>query len=358
MAKTETKYLIPYKKLLENFRKDKIPNNILISVKEKVLLDELISVICENFGGKNFNTKDNLISFSAEDKQMDNVLNECSNIGLFSEKKVVVLKNVKKLLKDAKLSLIDYLKRSNPDSCLIMVSSDEELVVEKIFLFDPKAVTESSAENKRTVDNSVKIFQVGEFSEQEIIKWIEDKFQGYKISSDTVKHFLQFTNYSFDEILSEIEKLKTFCWFTKEVTTDSVNLCNGISRDFNETDFIKAITERKMGDALKIYDHISLKKDSEVYLVFLMNTAFITINKLFDPNTAKLDGFMLKKELKLWFPDQEQLIPFYRNFRRSISQEKLRSAFDHIYTTDKLLKTSGGDKKTMMTNLIKNICSL
>ncbi|MBK8551113.1 MAG: hypothetical protein IPL53_08680 [Ignavibacteria bacterium] len=102
MTKSETKYSISYKNLLEKFQQGKVSNNILLSIREKVLLDDLINVICKNFVGRNFDAGNNLISFSAEDKQMDNVLNECSNIGLFSEKKVVVLKNVKKVLKDAK----------------------------------------------------------------------------------------------------------------------------------------------------------------------------------------------------------------------------------------------------------------
>jgi DNA polymerase III delta subunit len=123
-------------------------------------------------------------------------------------------------------------------------------------------------------------------------------------------------------------------------------------------DFIIAITERKPETALKIYDHISLKKDSEVYLVFLMSMAFMAINKLLDPNVAKLSGFYLKKELKLWFPEQEKLIPYYKNFGKSIELEKIQEAFDYIYSTDKLLKSSGGNRKTMMIALINNICSL
>lgn len=357
MPKTDSKYSVPYKSIVDAFQKGIIPNNILISIKEKVLLDELIEIICSSFGGKNFNTADNLISFNAEDKQMENVLNECSNTGLFSDRKIIVLKNVKKLPKDSKLSLIDYLKRSNPDSCLVMVSSDEEFAPEKIFLYDTKSASEASAENKRTIEKNVKIFQVGEFTETEIIQWMEEKFDGYKISRDTLKHFLQFTNNSFDEILSEIEKLKTFSLLKKEVTTDSVNLCNGIAKDFNEIDFMKAIAERKMDKALRIYDHISLKKDSEVYLVFLMNNAFIAINKLFDPNITRLDGFMLKKELKLWY-EQEKLIPYYREYRNSIQPEKIALAFDLIFRADKLLKTSGGNRRTLMITLIKNICSL
>ena len=84
----------------------------------------------------------------------------------------------------------------------------------------------------------------------------------------------------------------------------------------------------------------------------------MSINKLMDPNSVKLKEWDLKRELKLWFPDQEKLIPYYRSFGKSIQQDQIRSAFEYIYATDKLLKTSGGDRKTVMVSLINNICSL
>lgn len=358
MAKSDPKYLISYRNLTGILQKEIPSNNILLSLKDKVLSDELIKIICEKFTGKNFNPDNHLIIFSAEDKQIENLINECSNTGLFSEKKVVVLRNVKKLLKDAKLSLLDYLKRPNPDTCLIMISSDDKFETDKIFLFDTKNSSENAKENKKIIDNGVKIFEVSEFSDSEIINWMEEKFEGYKISKDTIKYFLQFTNHSLDEILSEIEKLKTYCYFSKEVTIDSVNLCIGIAKDFNETDFIKAVLEHQSEKALKIYSQISLKKDAEVFLIFLLNSAFIVINKLFDPAAAKLEGFSLKRELKLWFPDQEKLIPYYKNFGSLIGTEKIKTAFEYIYSTDKKLKTSGADKNTTMTALINNICNL
>jgi hypothetical protein len=89
-----------------------------------------------------------------------------------------------------------------------------------------------------------------------------------------------------------------------------------------------------------------------------MSTAFMAINKLLDPNVAKLDGYLLKKELKLWFPEQEQLMPYYKNYGKSIELKKIETAFDYIYSTDKLLKSSGGNRKTMMISLVNNICSL
>ncbi len=357
MPKTETKYLTSYKTLLDTFQTEDIPNNIVLSLNEKILLDDLIKIVCRKFIGKNFDERNNLISFNAEDKMMESVLNECSNIGLFSEKKVVVLKNVKKLLKDSKLSLLSYLERFNPDTCLLMVATDEILDVDKIFSLDLKEES-GGKDHRKIIDKNVKIYQVGAFTESEMIKWVKKKFEGFTITEDTIKHFLQFTNYSFDEIISEIEKLQTFCYFSNEITKDSVNLCNGIARDFNETDFIKAVIERKKEVALRIYSQISMKKDVEIFLIFLLSSAFVTINKLFDANVSRLQGWQLKKELKLWFPDQEKLLPLYKSFRESINREKIGSAFEYIFTTDKLLKTSGGNKRTMITSLIDNICNL
>lgn len=367
MAKVETKYLTSYKSLKDSLLKEKIPNNILLSINEKVLLDDIVKIICEKFGGKNFDVKNNLISFNAEDRQNENILNECSNTGLFAERKVVVLKNVKKLLKAGKLSLIDYIIKYNPDTCLIMTSNDDEFSVEKIFLLDAKASAKSKDSDdeptspktsKKDIENNVKIFQISGFTENEIVSWVEEKFDDYKISKDTIRYFLQFSNNALDETLSEIEKLKTFCYNTKEITPEAVNLCNGIAKEFDESDFIKAIMEKKTETAMKIYDFISLKKDSEVYLVILLSTAFIAVNKLSDPGVFRLDGFMLKKELKLWNPAMDKLIPYYKNYRKSIDSEKMRIAFDQIHSADKSLKSTGGDKKMIMSRLINNICNL
>ncbi len=105
MAKVDKKNLTSFNKLAGELQKGFIPNKILIALKEKVLTDDLIKIIGKRFVGKNYNTKNNLISFSGDDKIIENLLNECSNFGLFSEKKVVVLRNVKKLFKDEKLAV-------------------------------------------------------------------------------------------------------------------------------------------------------------------------------------------------------------------------------------------------------------
>lgn len=357
MAKAENKYLVSFKALKEKIWKEEIPNNILISTGEKILFDEILKIICLRFVGKEFNEKMNLISFSADEKAIENILNECSNTGLFSEKKVVVIKNVKKFLKNEKLAVIDYLKRPNSDTCLVMETSGEEFNPSKIFLYDTKDGNEFAVVNKNTVESNVKIYEISQLSETELIEWIKNRFEDYKISENTIKHFLQFSNYSPDEIYTEIEKLKTYCFQTREVTIDAVNLCNGIAKDFNESDFIKAVIERDNEKAYEIYNSISLKKDVEVFLVFLLNSSFIAISKLFDPAAKGMNDWDIKRTLKLWFPDQDKLIPLYKKFRDSSDTERVSKVINHIFNTDKMLKTSGGNKKNIMAELIYNICN-
>ncbi|MDZ4710994.1 MAG: DNA polymerase III subunit delta [bacterium] len=358
MAKKIVKYDISYKSLLETFQKKPAPNNILLSVKEKVLIDEMIRVIYQKFLSKESASSNDVVHFNADDRNIEAVINECSNLGLFSERKIVVLRNVKKLLKDAKLSLLDYLKKPNPDVCLVMIASGEDFEPDKIFLYDAKAATDTASENKRIIEANVDIFYISEFSEEELIRWTEEKFDGYKITKDTIKHFLQFSNFSFDEIQSEIEKLKTFCFFTKEITNDSVNICNGIAREFSESDFISAILKRNIEHAIRIYSQISLKKDVEIFLLFLLNSAFIIVYKLFDPEVARLQGFNLKRELKLWFDDQERMLPAYKSYRDSIDADKIIVIFDILYKADKNFKSSGSDRQTTMISLINKICNL
>ncbi|MBS1516694.1 MAG: hypothetical protein JSS91_01255 [Bacteroidetes bacterium] len=361
MAKTSSNILSPksisYRKLLESAEKIAEKNNLLIFVRDKILSDEIVDRFYDIFTDTNPDRKNHIIYFNADDKVIENILNECSNSGLFAERKVVVVRNVKKFLKNEKAALTDYIKRSNPDTFLILISNDEEADTEKIFAAE-SINSKDDTEGLKTFSGKINILKPDEFSENELAEWLIRKFDGYKISEDTVRHLLKFSNYSPEELNSEVEKLKTFCYTTKEITNDSVNLCNGIAKDFSESDFIKAVLLKNSELAVKIYRKISLKKDVEVYLIFLLSSAFTAVYKLRDPSSAKLNDFSLKRELKIWSAEQYELLPLYRKFASSSSDEKIKTIFGNIYDTDILLKSSGGNKFTKMYTLISNICSV
>lgn len=359
MAKTTSNFLtlkkISFNDLNSNAVKYIEKNNLLLFIKDKLLSDEITDSLYNAFTNNNPDRKNHLIHFNADDKVIENILNECSNTGLFSDKKVVVIRNAKKFLKNEKIAIAEYIKRPNPDTLLILISNDDETDPDKIFAAD-SIMSGGDPSGIKSFTDKIHILKTDEFSEDELISWVIQKFDGIKITEETVRHLLNFSNYSPEELNSEIEKLKTFCYSTGEVTADSVNLCNGIEKDFIEADFIKAILLGNVTLAVKIYRKISLKKDVEVYLVFLLNSAFTAIYKLKDPSSAGLNEFSLKRELKIWSKEQFELLPVYRKIAAATSQDKIKSIFKNIYYADISLKSSGGNRFTKMFSLINNIC--
>jgi DNA polymerase III subunit delta len=339
---------IKYSALLDKAKSGKIPNNIFLVLNEKILLEELLITIGEKFIGKSFDPKQNIRKFFSNDKQIEDVINECSNLGFFTERKIVLFRiekrpGVKGLSKDDKLALINYFKNPNPDTILILHVLDSEYTLSN---FD-----ELKSEN-------VTFYIKEETTPEEIIFWAKDKMDGYEISEDALMQLLRYVNPSFDEVYTELEKLKAYSLITKKITIEDINLCVGLTRDFNENDFIAAVMSRDINKALRIYDLLSLREEIEIRLVSYLVSAFIAIYKMFDPKIKEYQGYNLNRELKLWGKNAEKMKGIYEDYKSATNELKIMKAFDYIYRADKAFKTSSPDKRAIFTTLVSNLASL
>jgi DNA polymerase-3 subunit delta len=345
-----------YKVSFKAFKKSalsELPTVMLLFLSEKVLFDEFLSELLNTFIGKNFNPKVNLQSFFADETSIDEVINECSNMSFLSDKKIILYKLVKKtgvrgISKEAKEGFINYAKNPNPDNILILLNG------EKAYSFT----------NFEDFENTgIKIYTVSTDSEQDIADWCRDKLKGYEIDNETILHLLQFVNPSYDEISSELEKLKTFCIDSKKVTPDDVNLCVGMTKDFNENNLFESILKRNFEKAIGIYDNMSSKTTAssmevELRFVAYMNNLFISLHKMQDPAIVNMpEGFDLFRELKLW-NDGPRMYRLYKSYIKDLNILKIKKAFDYIYQTDKTLKFTEKDKRLVINNLIHNLVNL
>lgn len=350
MAKSNQgkEYLIKYSDLLAKAKSGKLPQNIFLFLNEKSLLEELLSEAGQKFVGKSFDSKQHIRKFFSNDKQIEDVINECSNFGFFSEKKIVLYRvekrtGVKGLSKDDKQAMINYFRNSNPDTMLVLHVQDSEYTLSNFDDFKGENVT---------------FYIKEETTSAEIEKWIKEKLEGYEVSKDAITLLLRYVNPSFDEVISELDKLKTYCAVSKKINLEEVNLCVGLTRDFNENDFIMAVMSRDMNKALKIYDLLSLKEEIEIRLISYLISAFISVYKMFDPKIKELFGYNLNRELKIWGKNAEKLKDIYENYKNATNELKIMKAFDYIYRADKAFKTSSPDKRAIFTALISNLASL
>jgi DNA polymerase III subunit delta len=341
-------YKISYPALLAKAKSGKLPQNIFLFLNEKSLFEELLAEIGAKFVGKSFDAKQHIRKFFSGDKRIEDAMNECSNLGFFSEKKVVMYRvekrtGVKGLSKDDKQALINYFRNPNPDTVLILHVQDTEYTLSNFDDFKGEKVT---------------FFIKEETTSEEIGKWIKDKLEGYEVSEDAITLLLRYVNPSFDEVITEIDKLKTYCAISQKINVEDVNLCVGLTRDFNENDFIMAVMSRDMHKALKIYDLLSLKEEIEIRLVSYLISAFISVYKMFDPKIKEYFGYNLNRELKIWGKNADKLKEIYENYKNATNELKIMKAFDYIYRADKAFKTSSPDKRAIFTTLISNLASL
>jgi DNA polymerase III subunit delta len=347
MAKRKDNYERSYTAFLGEMRKGEIPPSMLLFIKDKILLDELIRTIAKKFIGDDYNPKQHLISFFTDESDTGIVLNECCNTGMFSDKKIVLLRVIRKpgyrgFNEDEAKALTAYFKNPNPDVKFIIIDNSPEA---KSMMYD------------KIKDPHLEIIALGDLSETEFVKWVKHKFGDYKIDDDSVMHLIQLLNMSVDEISQEIEKLKTYALDSKEITKDDINLCIGFSRDFNENDFIYSVLQRDANSALKIYNNLILKRDVEIFLLFLLNSVFTALSKMFDPKIGNYSGWDLRMKLKIW-NEFDKMFPVYKKYRGEINELKLKQAFGYIEESEKALKSSGKDKKTVFTRLITNLVNL
>lgn len=345
--KKYSKYIISYPDFKKSISKGNLPNNFLLFISEKVLLTETLQTIGEKFIGKTFKADIDVNTFYSDDKNIEAAIGECVNVSMFSAKKMVVYKVIKRpgvrgLTLADKEKLLNYISNPNPDALLIILIADKEFTLSNFEEFTDKKISFS-------VINSS--------DERGLTEWIKEKFGDYEITDDTISYLLQFVNKSFDEVISEIEKLKTFCFESKQVNRDAVNLCVGISKDFKEVDFLEAVFTRNKAKALQIYDNLTLKEGNEIFLLILLNSGIVAANKLKDASVRSQSHWNLIRELKCWF-EYEKLIPVYARFSSEINELKIKEAFDYIYQAEKSLKTVNTDKKTVFAFLIDRITSL
>lgn len=342
MAKSNKKnYSISYSQLTSELSK-KIPKVMLVAVQQKSILDDLVSFCEKKFIGESSN-KDSVRYFYADDKRTDEVLGECQSSGFFSEKKIVVLKNAIKLLKNDKVNLNYYIKEPNEDILLILNASEEDFSDTKYEELDLSLFP---------------VYQISELSEKDLAGWIKSRLEDYKIDDDALDGLIEFSNSSADELLTELDKLKLYTFDTKQITLKDVNLCNGINKEFKENEFLEAVFTRDPQKAIEIYDKLTLKKDIEILLIFMLSSAVITISKLLDRQIASVkNDWELKSKLKIW-RDFDKMIRIYREYAKTINTGKINLALNSLYKADKLLKSSNIDKKNVIVYLIDTLVTL
>lgn len=130
---------------------------------------------------------------SLHDDKQEQLLADLSSFSLFSERKLLVVRQIKKFSQNSRKELIDYLKNPNPDICLVLISEDYD---------------DRNALQKLLKSNTILIDVRTPFPSK-MKEWVRfiAKSKNYKINDGTISHLIDLYGDSIAHVVNEIEKI-------------------------------------------------------------------------------------------------------------------------------------------------------
>ena len=330
-------------------KNDKIESSYIFTGEEEYLMSLAISRLKDKYINPSFENL-NFISIDEKDSDFEDILNACETLPFMSDKKIVLIKNIGKMLEndsaDLSKKLSKYIENLGEYLVLILIDKGNNL--------------------KKTTSiykNSKKLGRVVEFDGlkgRELNNWVETivKEKGKNISSANINYFLNkstYSNYRSEKNLYDLENelLKVISYSGRdEIEKESIDMVLIKSLDNNIFDLLKHISSRDSGAALNVFEEIHKSKEPVQRVVYMIirHLRLLLMYKLYREKGYTENDTRGKMKIS----------PYeFKNIGRQsggFTKERLLRALDEILELDEKLKTSSADDKLALEIFIVKLC--
>ena len=232
----------------------------LLMGEEEFFIDQITEFFVNNILTKN-EKEFNLNILYGKDTNIDTIVSICKKYPLMSDYQLVIIKEAQDLGNTIE-NLSNYLK--NPLSSTILVVNYKHKFIDK-----RKSIF-------KLIQKSGKVFESKFLYENQVQKWISDRFinNGFTIDQKSVSLMNEHLGNKLNNINNEILKLLEIKKESKTITINDIQKYIGISKDFNNFEFRKSIGSLNFKKAYLIADYFSKNPKS--------NPLVVTITLLFD----------------------------------------------------------------------------
>jgi DNA polymerase-3 subunit delta len=219
---------------------------------EDCIIDELSNAVINGLGAK--------LHFSMDQDLLDTLLSELSSISLFEEKRIIIVREIKKIRSErGRKELIQHIESSNSNNILVLIS--EEYDMKNSFL--------------KQISNISEWIDVRTPFEGEIKKWVIFfiKKKNIKISDAALNEFIQLYGDSISHVVNEIEKMSLMLGKEKEIKEEIMDQLYGSDRLFSIWHLQDSLGKKDLKKSLKILD--SLLRNGIKITFIVMNIVFL-----------------------------------------------------------------------------------
>ena len=178
-------------------------------------------------------------TFYGADKTEDALIQNLVNIGMFSSRQIIIYKDISKLPSSHRKTLSTYLDRPEASTLLILTAG---------------AGQKSALFKKLKGHSSVTTLSIWSPSEHQFPALIQRqlKKKGFSITPEALESLSLATNDSLSHAFAEVEKISVFAAGRNKITIDDVRNVIGGDKSYQISDFINAIEQRNLTEAVHI----------------------------------------------------------------------------------------------------------
>lgn len=185
----------------------------------------------------------NVVKYDLLESSFVDVIEELQTISFFTGQRVVLLSSILELYKLNEYDqerFINYLAKPNPDTLLIMYSSQ---------------IKEGDEAITKAFKLHSKMIKLQDFDKKELPNVIRKSFSedNYSINDNAINELIERTNADYQAIEQEITKLKLYAYDNKEITVEAVRLLVSKNLDDNIYELSSAIIDQNRTKAIQIY---------------------------------------------------------------------------------------------------------
>ena len=239
-------------------------NLYLIYGLENYLIDEKLNEIYKKTKVEN----DNIIRFNLDEDSIYQVLLEASTVGMFSDKKLIIVDNSNFLTSSKSISddeineLNKYIDNPFEDVTLVFIVREEKLD-------QRKKITKNVVKNSKVFDcNKIDNYKLNDY----ISNYIRDN--GYSISSQSVDLIISKVGYELSNIMKELEKLFIYKDKDKKITKEDVEEVITKNIEKNIFELTNAIVDRNKEKINRIYKELILAGEDPIKLIVTLSNQF------------------------------------------------------------------------------------
>lgn len=338
-----------YNEFISLINQDKLKPVYLFLGHENYLMNKAIDRLKNKYVSESLEAL-NYIVIDGRESDFDDILNACETLPFMSEKKIVVIRDISRILENGHEDLGKeiglYVEKLDDYLCLIIMDRSNNL--------------KKTSSIYRRIKKLNGVVEFTTLKGRDLNWWIGENFKkrGKKISNVDINYFISkstYSDYGSNKTLYDLEnELLKVADYTKEkvVTKEDIDMVLIRTLDTNIFNLLNSINKRDSETALNIFNEMHMANEPIPRILYMI---IRQIRLMLMYNLYRARGYGEKEcqgKMRISLFEFRKLSAQARGF----TEENLTKALNKILEIDIKQKTTSQDEKLALEILIVNLC--